>query len=179
MKKFYLALIGLALLSSCDDLAVERDDVVRFDYKVAANSTSFTLSSSTVQPYETEELKKYKDERDQIKEYEIYRVEYRFYSFRVDNDSSLILGEAEIVSDQGTEFQMELFDTGDEYKDSENHELHSLKTSGSDGKEAYDKLAQEVVDADQFTINTSNLSGIVDSLNCDMSIYIHYKIKAN
>ncbi len=178
MKKACFALIVIFLFNSCDKLAIDRDDVVRFDYQVSANEDSFELSNEIVNPYDTEELKRYKDERDKIKEFEIYRIEFRMFSFRADNDSTRINGTANLTSNAGTTFEMELFEVGNEYKDSENHEVHRLTADGVEGAEAYDKLAQELVEADQFTINTGNLSGIVDSLDCEASVYIHYRIKA-
>lgn len=177
MKKLLAALAGLVILSSCDELAIDKDDVVRFDYHLVANDTSVVLSDTIVEPYETEELDGYKEDREKIKEFEIYRIEFRLYSFLADNDSTRIDGTVDLTSDMGTTFQMELFEEGNEYQDSENHEIHSLRTDGAEGAAAYDKLAQELVDADQFTINTGNLSGIVDSLECDLSVYVHYHIK--
>ncbi len=178
MKKMILGLAVLVIFNSCEELAVEREDVVRFDYSVSANEDAFVLSNTVIEPYETEELEDYKDERDQIKEFEITKIEFRYHTFRVDHDSTLIMGTADITSSAGTTFEMELFDVGNEYKDSENHELHKLLVNGAEEADKYNTLSQELVDADSFTINMSNLSGVVDSLDCELSIYFHYRIKA-
>lgn len=172
------AITAIALLNACDELTVDRDDVVRFDYTISASDSLFTLSDTLVKPYETEELKDYKDDRDKIEDYVIQKVEFRLFNFRQDHPDTRIQGTCDITSDLGTVFQVELFEIGDEYKDTQNHEVHSITANGEEGDAAYDLLAQEVVAADQFYVSTANLGGVVDSLDCDLSIYIHYHIKS-
>lgn len=165
------------LWSSCDDLATEKKDVVRFDYSIEADSTSsIQLSNTEIDPYTTEELDEYKSQRDKVEDFEIASVEFRMYTFRADDDSARHKGNATITSDPGTTFEIEMFDVGDEYKDTENHEVHMLRLNGKEGTEAYAILSDEVLKADKFIIDMSDVWGVVDSLNCDMSIYIHFNI---
>ena len=179
MKNIIFALLTIILFSSCDPLSTEKKDVIRFDYSIVADSNStIELSNTVIDIYATEELAEYKSKRDDIEEFDITSVEFRFYTFRADHPDTKLKGNASITSDQGTKFNIEMFDVGNEYKDTENHELHKLEVNGKEGNDAYSILSDEVLEVDKFTIDMSDVSGVVDSLDCDMSIYIHFRIKA-
>ena len=178
MKKVLYVLSSVIVFSACDKLAPEREDVVRFDYAIHTSDTVIVMNDTIIRPYETNELKQYKDERENIELFEINKIEFRFYTFRADHDSNKVQGTANFRSEAGTLFEMELFEIGNEYKDSENHELKRLTADGVEGAEAYDKLAQEIVNSDQVFVDMGNLSVTPDSLDCDLSIYFHYTIRA-
>lgn len=182
MKKvLFLALLAAVpfLYTACDQIGVEKEDRIRFDFEVDADSVDILIEDSLFRPYDTEELSRYRDARDGIQEYEIRMVTFRFHSFEDDHPDNVMRGTLTFRSPRNT-YTLVPFETGTEYKDTKEHEVYSITVNGNDDKEAaYNTLAQDIVDYDEFHIGRANGNFYPGPLKCLGSVYVYYRIKGS
>jgi hypothetical protein len=190
MKKILFPLsfaLGLAIsLTSCDEVlpATTKSDVIRFDYEVSSDTVpsadslfAIRFNNDTIRPYETEELSKYKSRRDDIEEYTIDKIDFRFFTITQDNPDNLMTGKVVIEAESGEKFELVLSETGDDYKTDDRHEITSITNGEVEGKEAYKLMAKELVDGDYFVVKSSELK-VSHPLSASVSIYVDYTITA-
>lgn len=190
MKKILLSLsfvlAAAAMLTSCDEVvpSTTKSDVIRFDYEVSTDTVpeadslfAIRFNNDTVRPYETEELAQYKSRRDDIEEYTIDKIDFRFFTITQDHPDNKMTGKVVVRSEAGERFELVMSQTGDEYKADDRNEITSITNGDVEGKEAYALLATELVDGDYFIVETSDLK-VTHPLAASVSIYVDYTITA-
>ncbi len=176
---FIIALLAAlpVLFVACDKVGIEKEDRIRFDFEVDADSVDIIIEDSLFAPYETEELGRYKDARENIQEFEIRQVTFRFFSFEEDHPDNLMQGTLRFRTPRNA-YEIVPFERGNEYKDAQEHEVHSISVNGNNDKAAaYEALARDVVDYDEFYIERADGTFYPGPLECMGSVYVYYRVK--
>lgn len=176
---FIIGLVAVLPLMfvACDKIGIDKEDRIRFDFDVEADSVDIIIEDSLWFPYEEEELSRYKDQRDGIQEFEIRKVTFRFHTFEEDHADNIMRGRLRFRTPRNS-YEIVPFETGNEYKDAAEHEIYSISVNGDDDKAAaYEALARDVVDYDSFHIERANGNFYPGPLKCMGAVYVYYRVK--
>ena len=185
MKKLLLGIMAVTLLgvfTGCDDFAVvPLDDVIRYDFSITSDGERLVISDSVWNIYDTDELRDYQDDIDQVKELEITLIEGRLFNFREDHADNIVNGKMTFTTDKGDRYEAQMYEVGNEYKDGGYHEIYDLKFNGTDpgvGARDYEGMSEALLGSEILTISLAAAQVLPGPLDCDASVKLHYKGRA-
>ncbi|NQY68179.1 MAG: hypothetical protein HRT72_10735 [Flavobacteriales bacterium] len=125
MGKLLLGFVSVAVvLSRCDkEYTIERDDVIRFDRNLTVYQNTVVFNDTVLDPYSTEELAQYADQRDQIQRFGVTDIQVRVFSCSEDHADNKIEGYITMHGESSDIYELELYSNGDEYKDGQSHSI--------------------------------------------------------
>ena len=176
--KFFGLALCVATLFGCDkEFSLEKDDVVRFDFDIASNGSTIMFDNNLIEPFTTEELSGYEEQKDDLEKFEVTDIAFRIFSCTADNDSNRIYGYLTLHGSSADIYKIEPYNVGNEYQDSQNHSIYNIEVDVVSGAAAYAKISEEILASTSLTINSDSLQITIDTLACKASVYVAFTVK--